>query len=1130
MGNFDFLRGDWPDIAGNAARAEEAMATDPLITCVYARRTVELLVQEIYALNRLPEAYRPELSAQMNAGPFRTIVPTPITDKLNLIRRYGNDAAHPGTRTLRPADGQACLEELFHVLVWFGLNYTTTPNQVPVGQRFDPEVARRKASVPRTQVAQLVRQFKLKDQQAAQQLEGNASALASLEAELEATRQQLAAAKTQHAVADTHDYTEAITRARFIDLQLREAGWPLDQARDREFEVHGMPNNSGVGYVDYVLWGDDGLPLAVVEAKRTQASELKGQQQATLYADCMAQRFGRRPVIFYTNGIRTWLWDDAAGYPPREIQGFLTKDQLELTIQRRAGRKQLALEPVDPEIAGRYYQSRAIKAIGQSFDQRHREALLVMATGSGKTRTVIALVKQLMDAGWVKRVLFLADRTALVGQAARAFRAHLPNVTTVDLVKERAAEGRVYCSTYPTILNLINQTDDADERRFGPGHFDLVVIDEAHRSVYDKYGAIFRYFDSLLVGLTATPKDEVDHNTYRLFHLEDGVPTDAYSLDEAVRDGYLVPPKGIAVGTKFTRLGIKYNELTEAEKEQWDSLDWGEDGAPDEVGAEELNRFLFNEDTVDKVLGQLMADGYRVAGNDRLAKTIIFAKNQQHADFIQQRFDLGWPQHAGQFARVITHANPYAQSLIDDFSDAAKNPQIAISVDMLDTGIDVPEVANLVFFKMVRSKSKFWQMIGRGTRLCPDLFGPGKDKRDFYVFDYCGNLEFFGQDFPGSEGSTQKSLTQRIFEARMELIRALASQAAEEDLRKATAATLHEFVAGMTFDNVLVRPHWETVEKFNERSRWENLTPDGIREAIILAGLPTTAEVEKAAEKAKRFDLLILRRQVAQLEGDAVLAERIRGQVQEMCTMLLGKTNIPMVAEQQVLIEAVASDDWWADVTPSMLELARTRLRGLMHLIENTPRTRVFTDFEDTLGIAVEVDLPGITPGTDLERFRAKARSYLRTHESHISMQRLLRNKPLTTDDLAALEEMLLDAGGTHDVVDTAGQAAGGLGLFVRSLVGLDRGAATEAFSRFLDGTRYSVNQVRFVQLIVDELTSNGLVEPRRLFEAPFTDTAPTGPEHVFQPQEVDDIVAILRDVKRRAQPASPPGGNPVSA
>ena len=467
-------------------------------------------------------------------------------------------------------------------------------------------------------------------------------------------REQITQAQAANQKVDDRDYSEAQTRDRFIDVLLAEAGWPLSEERDREFKVTGMPTQDGIGFVDYVLWGADGLPLAIVEAKRTTKSPQLGQQQAKLYADCLEAMTGRRPVMFYTNGYEHWIWDDAAGYPPREVQGFYTRNELELLIQRRHARKSLTDTVIDSGIVERHYQHHAIRAIDDAFTVKQREALLVMATGAGKTRTVIALVKQLMEAGWVKTVLFLADRTALVTQAANAFKAHLPDATTVNLVTEKVSDGRVYVCTYPTMMNLINDTDSGI-RTFGPGYFDLVVIDEAHRSVYQKYGAIFSWFDSLLVGLTATPKDEVDHNTYRLFHLEDGVPTDAYSLDDAVNEGFLVPAVGVAVGTKFLRQGIKYADLSEEEKDEWDALEWGEDGPPDSVSSDEINRFLFNEDTVDQVLATLMDKGHKVCDGDRLGKTIIFAKSQRHAEFIQQRFDIQYPEYAGHFARVITH-------------------------------------------------------------------------------------------------------------------------------------------------------------------------------------------------------------------------------------------------------------------------------------------------------------------------------------------------------------------------------------------------------------------------------------------------------------------------------------------
>ncbi|CQD22475.1 type III restriction enzyme, res subunit [Mycobacterium lentiflavum] len=1130
MSNFAFLQAvSWSEMHADCTRAESYATSDPRSACFYSRRTIEHLVDYLYEVLALPIPYKNDLAAKINDAAFKSKVGLGITTKLNLIRKLGNTAVHD-TQPIPPRAALDALRELHHVMLWAAFRYSTKPQAVPMKATFDPKIAARAAPLTRQEVAQLAAKFAAQDEAHARTLAEKDELAAQKDAEIAALREAVKQAQAANQQSDDRDYNEAETRDRFIDVMLAEAGWPLTEARDREYPVAGMPSPDGKGFVDYVLWGEDGLPLAIVEAKRTTKSPQVGQQQAKLYADSLEKMTGRRPVIFYTNGFEHWIWDDAGGYPPREIQGFYTRDELELMIQRRQTHRPLTNMPIDSAIVERHYQHRAIRAIDDAFTTKQREALLVMATGSGKTRTVIALVKQLMEANWVKRLLFLADRTALVSQAANAFKAHLPDATTVNLVTEKITDGRVYVCTYPTMMNLINDTDSGI-RKFGPGYFDLVVIDEAHRSVYRKYRAIFDWYDSLLVGLTATPKDEVDHNTYRLFHLEDGVPTDAYSLDDAVKEGFLVPAVGISVGTKFLRQGIRYADLSEEEKDEWDALDWGEGDAPDEVGVEEINRFLFNEDTVDKVLAELMSKGHRVAAGDRLGKTIIFAKNKDHAEFIARRFDNQYPQYGGQFARVITHGMSYAQSLIDDFSVTEKAPHIAISVDMLDTGIDVPDVVNLVFFKLVRSKTKFWQMIGRGTRLRPNLFGPGKDKQNFYVFDFCGNLEYFSQDLPGSEGSQQKSLNQRLFETRLGLITAIdhawppehpdpaegRGTETERGLRVDVAWSLHQTVAGMNLENFLVRPHRKLVEQYADWPAWTSMSPDVASDvAEHLAGLPSTHKDDD--EDAKRFDMLILRYQLAQLEGDAVAAERLREQIQNIATGLLSQTAIPSVAAQQVLLEEVGSDEWWVDVTLPMLEAARRKLRGLVRFLEKAKKVVVYTDFADELSEATLVDLPGITPGTNWERFQAKARAYLKQHQDHIALQRLRRNKPLTPDDLASLEQMLIDSGtGEPADIELAKEQSHGLGLFVRSLVGLDREAAAEAFGAYLDGARFNADQIRFINLIVTELTANGFVEPVRLYEFPYTDHAPTGPDDVFLEADVENIVAILNTVRDNA-------------
>jgi type I restriction enzyme R subunit len=853
MSNFAFLQAEWARVFEAARQAEHHAHGDARSACFYARRALELAVNWLYTHDKaLKLPYQDNLSALIHEPSFRQAVGDALFTKARLVKDLGNLAVH-STKKVATTDALSATRELFHFCFWLARTYGRAGRPDP-GLSFKAELlpepqAPSGAAASAEQLNKLGEQLREKDAKLSEVLANHAA----LDAELQKLRDEVAAAKKANsAVPDTHDYSEAETRRAFIDLLLREAGWQLDAVRNFEVEVAGMPNEEGKGFVDYVLWGDDGRPLMLVEAKRTTRSPMVGQQQARLYADCLEKQYGQRPVICYSNGYEHWMWDDLA-YPPRSVQGFYKKDELMLLMQRRSSRRKLADEAIDAAIVERYYQNRAVRRVGASFEaDRQRKALLVMATGSGKTRTVIALADLLMRCNWAKRVLFLADRVALVNQAVNAFKRHLPDSAPVNLVTDKDTEGRVFVSTYPTMMGLIDETFDG-QRRFGVGHFDLIVIDEAHRSVYQKYGAIFEYFDSLLVGLTATPKDEVDRNTYSLFELEDGVPTDAYDLDQAVADGHLVPPVAISVPLKFQREGIRYADLSEDEKAQWDELDWNEDGTrPDEISAEELNKWLFNIDTVDKVLEVLMTKGQRVAGGDRLGKTIVFAKNNPHAEFIEQRFNANYPEHKGHFARVVTYKTEYAQSLIDDFSNKEKMPHIAISVDMLDTGIDVPEVVNLVFFKLVRSKTKFWQMLGRGTRLCKDLFGPGDDKRNFFVFDFCQNLEYFSQNPAGGEGATAESLTTRLFKARLELIgeldrrQKLGQDTGEappgpygghptlQELRGSTAGMLHERVAAMNVDNFVVRPHRQVVEHYRQPEAWRALGEDDLSPIAVM--------------------------------------------------------------------------------------------------------------------------------------------------------------------------------------------------------------------------------------------------------------------------------------------------------
>ena len=1102
--NFAFLKQEFPHAAESASFAERHIHGDPRASCFHARHALERLVKRVYRVDRTlnpPNAQK--LDNYLTEPAFRELVPGAVWQKAEYIRQAGNIAVH-GNRTPTPEEALDVVRELFHFLYWAGRTYLRKGAENLRGRTFDESLIPK--VTPGVAPVSIETLKTLKNERDAAE-----EARKEVEVELEALRERLAASKAENdAVPEPRDWNEDKTRQRLIDLALQRAGWPLDGERDREYRVTGMPNKTGVGYADYVLWGDDGKPLAVVEAKKPTIAPEAGRQQAKLYADRLGAKHGQRPVIYYTNGYETRLWDDSF-YPPRIVAGFHKKDELASLILRRTGRQRLDVAQVKDGIAGRYYQKRAIGSVGAQFAQARRKTLLAMATGTGKTRTAVALVDLLQRAGWVKRALFLADRKSLVNQAVNAFKAHLPDSNPVNLVTEKNRTGRVQVCTYQTMMGLIDEIPPDGEARFGIGYFDLVIIDEAHRSVYQKFGAIFSYFDSLLVGLTATPREQVDRNTYKLFDLEPGVPTDAYELETAVADGFLVPPRVQQVDLKFPREGIEYDSLSDEEKAQWESLDWGDEVAqgtlPDRVNATAINSWLFNQDTVDKVLQHLMEHGHKVEGGDRLAKTILFARSHEHATFIEERFNHHYPRHAGRFARVIDHCAAHPQSLLDDFSQKDRAPHLAISVDMLDTGIDVPEVANLVFFKPVYSKTKFWQMIGRGTRLCPELFGPDNDKEDFRVFDFCFNFDFFGENPDGIEAGGGVPLGARLFCARVQLlvhVQAAPDLDPDAALAEALATALHGEVAAMNRENFIVRMHLEAVDRFRERSAWERLGGED-RERLLneVAGLPS--EIETDDVESRLFDLITLKMQLALAEGDTVGFEQRRRRMVETAMLLEEKSAVPAVKAELAFLAAVQESGFWEGIGLNGLEELRRRLRGLVPFLDRKNRKIVYTDFQDEV-LGVREEAPAYMPKMTGVEYEKKVKAYLDKHLDHLVIHRLRTNQPLTEADLKGLESTLVEIGEEDGEALfsrlMARSESPSLAHFVRRLVGLDRAAAQSAFAGFLNDRSLTPPQIRFVEMVIDQLTARGVMDASALYEAPFTDLHAEGPEALFGGRE----------------------------
>lgn len=1081
--NFDYLKQEpkFSRFADVAISAERIILMDPEASIINSRRAMEFAVKWMYSVDSdLEMPYQDNLQSLMNAEEYRDIVGPDLWKRMDYIRRCGNNVAHSNKKLGRD-EAMLCLENLFIYLDFVACCYSEQYEE----RSFDKTVITsriEKARESKAAASAVKAELEREQEKSAKQeldLQKLMAENASLKEELSARRQE----QQQAYVPKPLDLSEYKTRKLYIDAMLMEAGWTEGKDWLNEVELHGMPNQSGIGFADYVLYDDMHRPLAVIEAKRTCADVSRGRQQAKLYADLLEQKYKRRPVIFLTNGFETHIIDGQ--YPERPCAVIYSKRDLEKWFNLLAMRTSLEHVTVDKNIAGRYYQEAAIKAVCRSFDEKNRrKALLVMATGSGKTRTVIALCDCLLKAGWVKNILFLADRNSLVTQAKRSFVNLLPSLSCTNLVEEKD-NYNAHCvfSTYQTMMNCIDTVSDSQGKLFTCGHFDLVICDEAHRSIYNKYRDIFSYFDAPLVGLTATPKDEIDKNTYEIFELENGVPTYGYALAQAVKDGYLVDYVSVESKLKFMERGIVYDELSEEDKEAYEATFGGEQGnLPEAINSSALNSWIFNEDTIKQVLNILMTNGIKIDYGQKLGKTIIFARNHDHAEKILEVFHKEYPS-LPDYAKVIDNYMTYAQSAIDEFSDPKKLPQIAISVDMLDTGIDVPEVLNLVFFKKVMSKAKFWQMIGRGTRLCPGLLD-GEDKQKFYIFDFCGNFDFFRMN-KGKAVANTIPLQGAIFNLQFEISYKLQDMEYQTDrltaYRKALVDQMSGKVRELPRDSFAVRQHLKYVELYSELSGYHALTYEDtllVREEVAPLIQPDGDEVN-----AVRFDALMYGIELAYLVGKKY--SKARTDLNRKVAGIAGMSNIPEIQAQSDLINKILHTDYVEAAGINEFEEIREKLRDLMKYV-SSEKVKYTTNFADEL-LSMEWKESELE-NDELKNYKAKAEHYIRQHQDNPAIAKLKTNQPLTQVDIEALEETLWHEVGTkQDYEQEFG--AKPLGEFVREIVGLDMNAAKEAFSEYLTGTNLDSRQIYFVNQIVEYIVRNGMMKDFSVLqEPPFTD------------------------------------------
>ena len=1075
MRNFDYLQElELHDLHRYCAAAEESQVSNPDHCALNARRALECIVRSLYEMKNIEIGERTSLFEMVDGEPFKEFIGDDrVMMAVHYVRKAGNRSAHIGSVSRR--ESFFCLLNIYNVVASILLKLRVISQIKP----FDREL------IPQTPEVAVITPI------------GNRPIAPSTRI-IEASDKQSIESDTPVEVAPC-DISEAETRRMYIDLMLREAGWEILESEGLiqpskaciEVELRGMPNTHEVGYADYVLYGSNGRPLAVIEAKRTSVSPTVGKHQAELYADCLEAKYGVRPVVYYTNGFQTYIID-GLGYPPRRLYSFHTEDDLERMIQKR-GRRDITDFTVNPAITDRHYQKSAIKAVCEHYNGKHRKALLVMATGTGKTRVAISLVDVLKRNDWVKNVLFLADRTSLVKQAHKNFVKLLPNETTCVLNEngDRDLNARLTFSTYQTMINFI----DTDEKQFSVGRFDLIIIDEAHRSIFGKYGAIFNYFDAMLIGLTATPRDEVAKSTYDIFEMELGVPNFAYEMDEAVNDGYLVDYAGLKRGSAILKEGIKYNNLSDEEKMQMEKIweyeqtrkaleesplmaaeeaaDYGEEKYVRDINNTELFSYIHNIDTVDKVLQDLMENGLKVQSGERIGKTIIFAYRHTHAELIVERFHKLYPEYGSDFCVLIDNQVTYAQDLIDKFEKRDCDPQIAVSVDMLDTGIDVPDVLNLVFFKPVKSKIKFMQMIGRGTRLSQGVFGD-EDKKEFYIFDWCCNFDYFEQNPKGTTTIVTQSLTERLFCLRADIAFHLQHQTYQEDdfaksLHDDIKKQMKRQVAMLSDNHISVRTRWEEVSRFKEDSAWVYLSElDTIALKDDIAPLLAKNTLD---ENAKKFELLMLAIELSLLDNQ-VSADKAIKNVQFIADKLQKKASIPQIQAKMQTIKEASEPTYWSNMTLSWLEKVRNDLRDLTKFLIGGPKKWFTVDIEDL--ISFDGESSGISTRMS---YKQRIMDFLAQNRDLPVLRKIYEMEQLTMADIRELERILWEELGDKEDYDrhTIGMPCGtNVAMFIRSIIGINRKEAVDKFNSFISGAELNSDQEEFLTTIISYVCENG--------------------------------------------------------
>ena len=1115
--NFEFLRPKWPELAGLGGFAEAYAHSDPVGAILKLRVFCEQVVEWIHHDQRLPKPYQANLVDLLNNQPFKDVVPEVVLSKLHAIRMEGNRAAHGNkgdtTTALR------LMREAHNVGRWIFVNYAagnvsecSVFDEPPQGGVESVQQRREKRAILEritAQEAQMQKMLADIEQQRSRADIAEATAeerKAALEAALSATQ------KLRN--IDPLAFNEEETRKYLIDQMLADEGWDVGKGTTNTAEVvkealvKYQVGTSGEGKADYVLEDDNGKPLGVVEAKKTAKDPQLGRKQAEQYADGLEKERGQRPVIFYTNGYDLWIWNDSAGEPPRKIYGFYSKDSLQHIHYQRTAKKPLSEVHANPEIAGRMYQIEAVRRVVEKFAEKKRKALLVQATGTGKTRVAVSLCDAMIKANWAKRILFLCDRRELRRQANNAFNEFLPSLPRTYVTGASAGNqvDRVFLSTYPAMMKVYES--------FDVGFFDLIIADESHRSLYNRYRQILEYFDCYQLGLTATPVEFVSRNTYDMFECDVGDPTANFDYTTAVEKGYLAPFEVITHTTKFLREGIKYSKMSEEQKRQLEE----DEVLPKTIEFEQahVDKAIYNKDTNRQILRNLMENGIKVGS--RLGKSIVFARSIQHARLLEQLFNELYPQFGGKFCQTVVSDDPRAESLIDDFKGDGSNRDltIAISVDMLDTGVDVPECVNLVFAKPVYSHTKFWQMIGRGTRLSPNLFGKGQHKTHFQIFDHWGNFEFFEQTYKKKEPSRSKSLSERVFESRLLLAEVALEKQNVPGFELATDL-LSQQIADLPTNSIPIKENWGKVRSVSADGairEFGHSTKATLQQDI--APLMQWIEISKY-EEAYQFDRMIALLQTELIRGGAKFDD-IRMDVVNLVSSL--QINLSQVRANLQIIERVKSKEFWEEVSVGDLEEIRKLLRGIVQFRRKDAAPDgqakvidVKEDESETEHKKHKVRLDKLD-NLDMAAYRNRVNNVLQAIiDQNETLRKIRIGQPVSEADLEDLCSLVLvqEPGlDLHDLMDYFKQAES-LDQAIREIIGMDAYAVQTRFTEFVQAhSNMASHQIKFLDLLQNHIAKYGSIKTDDLYEPPFTTLHSDSLDGLFDESLADELFAII--------------------